>query len=203
MCAKRCGPYSSWFVSCVSCSCSCFAELPEPLLFQPPRLGSDGVPLLRARASGKFLYGIQGEAFFPGAAVVAAAALNLSRVSFCKKVLGNLVLAFIATYTFANGMLLWGLAWPLAANNESSSGDPDSVVCHVCSRGAVSISCYFIGYHRPSYHPELASVIGSFWELLHYLVLWVGRYFASDFGDPLILGIIALITLRRCRRFCF
>jgi hypothetical protein len=32
-----------------------------------------------------FLYGLQGEAFFPGAAVVAAAALNLSRVSFCKK----------------------------------------------------------------------------------------------------------------------
>ena len=24
----------------------------------------------------------------------------------------NLALAFVATYTFANGMLLWGLAWP-------------------------------------------------------------------------------------------
>ena len=151
-----------------------------------------------------FLYGLQGEAFFPGVAVVAAAALNLSRVSFLKKALGNLILAFIATYTFANGILLWGLAWPLAASNETSSRG--SRICWYVTyavAGAISIGCYFIGYHRPSYHPELASVIGSFSELLHYLVLWVGRYFASDFGDPLILGIIALLLFAGGVSFAF
>src|SRR5262245_50511696 len=68
-----------------------------------------------------FLYGIQGEAFFPGTAVVAAAALNVSRFSFRAKALGNLGLAFIANYTFANGMLVWALAWPLPARDEPTS----------------------------------------------------------------------------------
>lgn len=151
-----------------------------------------------------FLYGLQGEAFFPGAAVVAAAALNLSRVSFCKKVLCNAILAFMATYTFANGMLVWALAWPLAAINESTPRR-SQIRCYVTYAvvGAISIGCYFIGYHRPSYHPELASVIGSFWELLHYLVLWVGRYFASDFGDPLIVGIMALLLFAGAVGFAF
>jgi len=151
-----------------------------------------------------FLNGLQGEAFFPGTAVAAAAALNLSRVSFRKKALGNLILAFLATYTFANGMLLWGLAWPLAATNESSSrGARIRWYVTYAVAGAISVGCYFIGYHRPSYHPELASVIGSFWELLHYLVLWIGRYFASDFSDPLILGIIALLLFAGAVGFAF
>ena len=68
-----------------------------------------------------FLYGIEGEAFFPGVAVVAVAALNLSRVSFRAKAFGNLSLAFVANYTFANGMLLWALAWPLPAPDDSTS----------------------------------------------------------------------------------
>jgi hypothetical protein len=67
-----------------------------------------------------FLYGIQGEAFFVGAAVVAAAALNLSRLSFGTKVLGTVILALTATYTFANGMLVWALAWPITESNEST-----------------------------------------------------------------------------------
>lgn len=60
-----------------------------------------------------FLYGIELETLFPGIAVLAAAAINLSHFSFRAKTLGNLGLAFVANYTFANGMLLWALAWPL------------------------------------------------------------------------------------------
>ena len=151
-----------------------------------------------------FLYGIQGEPFFVGTAVVAAAALNLSPVSFRTKVLSNAILAFTATYTFANGILVWALAWPLAAINESTSRRRRiQWYAAYTVVGVISIGCYFTGYHRPSYHPELASVIGSFWELLHYLVLWVGRYFASDFGDPLILGIIALLLFAGAIGFAF
>ena len=65
-----------------------------------------------------FLYGIEIETFFPGFALLAAAAINLSALSFRWKALANLALAFVATYTFANGMSLWALAWPLPAPNE-------------------------------------------------------------------------------------
>jgi hypothetical protein len=140
------------------------------------------------------LYGIEGEAFFPGVAVVAVAALNLSRVSFRAKVLGNLGLAFVANYTFANGMLLWALGWPLPAPDEAIPRRYRIwwYTLYVLV-GAVSVGSYFINYHRPSYHPELASSSTRFWDLLHYFVLWSGNYFASDFADPFVLGIIALI----------
>src|SRR5262249_9622594 len=134
------------------------------------------------------------EAFFPGIAVVAAAVLNLSHVSFRTRVLSNLILAFTSTYTFANGMLLWPLAWPLAAANEPPPRRERIWWCVAyAAAGFVSIGCYFIGYHRPSYHPELVSVGTRLWDLLHYFVLWVGNYFASDFANPLGLGIIALL----------
>jgi len=69
-----------------------------------------------------FLYGIQLEPFFPGLALMAAAAVNLSRLSLRARTLINLSLAFVATYTFANGMLVWLLAWPLILPNEHKFG---------------------------------------------------------------------------------
>src|SRR5262249_22147386 len=117
---------------------------------------------------------------------------------------GNAILAFMATYTFANGILVWALAWPLAAINESTPlRNRVRWYLTYAVVGAISIGCYFIGYHRPSYHPELASVVGSFSELLHYLVLWIGRYLASDLGDPLILGVIALLLCAGAVGFAF
>lgn len=97
-----------------------------------------------------FLYGLQDEAFFPGAAVVAAAALNLSRVPFCKKILGNLY-SRVHSDVHIRERLLWGLAWPLPASNECISGGSRIrwYVTYAVSC-AISISCYFIGYRRPS-----------------------------------------------------
>ncbi len=67
-----------------------------------------------------FLYGIQLEPFFPGIALVAIANINLSALSFRSKLLANLTLASIATYTFANGMLLLVLGLPLANPSNST-----------------------------------------------------------------------------------
>ena len=143
-----------------------------------------------------FLYGIELETLFPGTAVVAAAAINLSRLSFRTKTLLNLLLAFVANYTFANGMLVWLLAWPLSSPNEIMSrrqrilwSTPYAVA------GAISIGCYFIGYHRPSYHPPLASITARFLELAHYFVLWEGNYFSSPLVGPFLLGFTALSFL--------
>ena len=140
-----------------------------------------------------FLYGIELETLFPGTAVLAAAAINLSRLSFRTKTLLNLLLAFLANYTFANGMLVWVLAWPLPSPNESASRRRRLVwSTFYAVAGALSIGCYFIGYHRPSYHPPLASISAGFLELAHYFVLWEGNYLSSHLIGPFALGIIAL-----------
>ncbi|HEY1584012.1 MAG TPA: hypothetical protein VGF73_13030, partial [Chthoniobacterales bacterium] len=56
----------------------------------------------------------------------------------------------------------------------------------------ISVGAYFHGYHRPTYHPGFASPIAQFWDLLHYIVLWSGNYFASSFVQPFPLGVAAL-----------
>ena len=140
-----------------------------------------------------FLYGIEIETFFPGFALLGAAAINLSALSFRWKALANLALAFVATYTFANGMLVWALAWPLPAPNEPAPRQRRFIWGSIYAlAGAISVGAYFIGYHRPSYHPAFASISARFLDLAHYVVLWSGNYFSTGFASPFLLGIIAL-----------
>ena len=102
-----------------------------------------------------FLYGIQLEPFFVGLAVVAVAAVNLSALSFRSKTLINLLFAFVSTYTYANGMVLWPLALPLAAPSDSTPRRRRVLWSGIYLLAAtVAIGFYFVGYKRPSYHPE-------------------------------------------------
>src|SRR5436190_16929988 len=71
--------------------------------------------LFSPRQYENFLYGIQWETFAPGFAVVLAALVNLSGRSLRWKTICNGALAFLSTYTFANGMLVWVLAFPLTS----------------------------------------------------------------------------------------
>jgi hypothetical protein len=140
-----------------------------------------------------FLYGIQLEPLFVGLAVVAVAAVNLSALSFCSKTLINLLFAFVSTYTYANGMALWPLALPLAAPSDSTPRRHRVLWLGIYLLVAtVAIGFYFVGYEQPSYHPKLASVQHQGLDLAHYLILWIGSYFASDYVNPLIAGIVAI-----------
>ncbi len=141
-----------------------------------------------------FFYGIQIEPLICGLLVLAAATMNLSTCSFRAKALSNLALAFVATYTFANGMLLWVLAWPLcspAATAERSRQWRWRALYMMA--GVISIGSYFIGYQQPAQHPAFASILSRFWDLTRYLILWSGNYFASDFAGPFFLGVFFLI----------
>ena len=140
-----------------------------------------------------FLYGIQLEPLFVGLAVVAVAAVNLSALSFRSKTLINLLFAFASTYTYANGMVLWPLALPLAAPSDSTPRRRRILWSSIYLLAAtVAIASYFIGYERPPHHPQLASLQRQGLDLAHYLILWIGSYFASDQVNPLIAGIVAV-----------
>jgi hypothetical protein len=140
-----------------------------------------------------YLWGLQFEPLFPALAVLAAATVNLSGLSFGRKTIANALLALIATYTFANGMLLWVLALPLPSASETIA--PRRRMCWyatylVCA--AAAIGSYFINYSRPSNHPPLLTGTQKVLDLAHYLLLWVGAYFQSSHLSGLIAGIIAL-----------
>ncbi|PYJ07884.1 MAG: hypothetical protein DMF06_14375 [Verrucomicrobia bacterium] len=140
-----------------------------------------------------FLCGIQLEPFFVGLAVVAAASVNLSSLSFRSKTLINLLFALVATYTYANGMLLWLLAFPLAAPQDSTPRHRRILWSGIyLLAAAAAIGFYFVGYQRPSYHPEFVSLQDRAVDLGRYFVFWVGSYFSSDYASPFIAGIVAL-----------
>jgi hypothetical protein len=66
-----------------------------------------------------FLRGDLLQIFFPGLALLAMIVVNLSGRPLALKAFLNGMLAFVATYTVAHGMLLWLLGFPLASRGES------------------------------------------------------------------------------------
>lgn len=140
-----------------------------------------------------FLCGIQLEPFFVGLAVVAAASVNLSSLSFRSKMLVNLLLALVSTYTYANGMILWLLVFPLAAPSDPTPRRRQVLWLGLYLLAAVAaIGFYFVGYQRPPRHPGFVSLQPHAVDLAHYLILWIGSYFASDYVNPFIAGVVAL-----------
>jgi len=135
-----------------------------------------------------FLWGLVFELFVPGLAVILVAVVNLSRLRFGVKTVINIVLALVATYTFANGMLLWVLGVPLPAVQERASKRARLVWYSLFAlTGAAAIASYFVGYKRPEAHPPLHFGI---LQLLHYLILWVGGYYNSTRVSPFLVGVI-------------
>ena len=139
-----------------------------------------------------FLWGIQLETFFPGVAVAAAAMVNLSRFSLPVRTVCNALLALVATYTYANGMLLWVLAVPLP---EAKATRRTMLLCFAAYliAGVSTVASYFHGYHRPEDLPPIALAGRHPADLIRYAVLWVGAYFRSDFVDAFTAGLCALL----------
>jgi hypothetical protein len=137
-----------------------------------------------------FLSGFLFAPFVPGLATVSVAVVNLSRFRFGIKTTINAVVALIATYTFANGMLLWIFGLPLPAAQESAS-KRSRFACYsiFASTAFVSIAGYFINYEHPPSHPPFHFGIV---QSAHYLILWVGSYFNSAETSPLAVGLVVL-----------
>ena len=143
-----------------------------------------------------FLWGLQFEPFVPCLVLLAAANINLSNLAMRIKVLALIVLCVVATYTFANGMILWLLAFPiLPVTNKWSGKYPWGWWGVYVLAACVAIGAYFIGYARPSDHPAVALELRHVVHLAHYFVLWVGAYFHSPTVSALFAGSVAVAVL--------
>ncbi len=146
-----------------------------------------------------FLWGVQLEVFVPGLAVLVVASINLSGLSIARKSFWNAAFALLATYTAAHGMLLWVLGFPLLAREENGA-DRQTLLSYggylLCA--ATAVGFYFVGYERPTPHPEMLAGGSGVLKLGHYFLLWVGSYFKSTLVDPLTAGAIAFVILVVC-----
>jgi hypothetical protein len=150
--------------------------------------------LFSPRQYENFLYAIMGEVFTPPCALILAILVNLSNLSLKWKALVNAALALISTYTFANGMLLWALAFPLGI---TSGLRPEEARSRRFWRmvyaliGAASVGCYFFTYRHPPLSPPFVSPLERLPALLHFFLYWIGSLFRA--GDPALCGAVVVL----------
>jgi hypothetical protein len=144
--------------------------------------------LFSPRQYQSFSNGIQWETFIPGLALVLALLVNLSTRTPARKTVYNALLALVSTYTFANGMLLWLLAFPVTTVREKSKSSRPQLFWRVAyvTAAAVSIACYFISYRHPPLSPPPASPISDAPGLLQFFLIWVGSLFRVR--NPVLVG---------------
>jgi hypothetical protein len=143
-----------------------------------------------------FLYGIQWETFFPAVALLLSALVNLSSRSLRWKTICNGALALLSTYTFANGMALWVLAFPIDTTATPASPELSRQskvfwrLAYVLSAMA-SIGCYFFGYQHPAASPPFAAVSQEWPAVLRFFLIWLGSLFSV--GNPTAAGAVVLL----------
>lgn len=147
--------------------------------------------LFSPRQYENFLHAVMIEAFAPVCALIFSLRMNLSDRSLKAKTLVNAALAFIATYTFANGMLLWLLAFPLETTR---ARDARTRVFWRMVYGliaAASLVGYFISYRHPPLSPPFVSPMAQLPALLHFFLVWLGSLFSV--GAPALCGAVVLL----------
>jgi hypothetical protein len=138
-----------------------------------------------------FLWGCLVESFFPGLALLAMIIVNLSERPLALKAFLNGMLALVATYTYAHGMLLWLLGFPLASRGESRRWRCVIWVLYLlCAAAAVGV--YFIGYRRPYWVPPFFGGRFELGPFAEFLVLWTGAYFASNLVLTFVAGLVGI-----------
>jgi hypothetical protein len=138
-----------------------------------------------------FLWGNLLVHFFAGLALLCMIIVNLSERPLALKAFLNSMLALVASYTFANGMLLWPLGFPLASRGESRRWRCVVWALYLfCAAAAVGV--YFIGYRRPYWSPLLFGGSFELGPFAEFLVLWAGAYFTSNLVLAFVAGLVGI-----------
>jgi hypothetical protein len=144
-----------------------------------------------------FLCGYSFEILLPALALCGCIAVNLSNRPLGAKVLLNSVLATIATYSFAHGMILWALGVPIPRSSERRRADGlgRSALWFLiyALAGAVAISCYFSEYKRPDFAPSASLLQVPL--LTRFIIAWLGAVPKSDCINLHMAGLLAAIVL--------
>lgn len=164
--------------------------------------------LFSPRQYENFLDGLMGEAFTPAVALIFALGMSLTNRSLRTKVLVNAALAFVATYTFANGMLVWVLGFPLGNPPATGGRDRSRLAWRALyiAIAATAVGSYFSTYRHPPLSPPFVSPLSHVPEFAGFVLTWVGSVFGI--GAPAICGaavlffflVLTVAAIRQTRR---
>jgi hypothetical protein len=146
-----------------------------------------------------FLWGIQLEPLIPGTLLLFAMLANLSGIQFRFKVVITAALALVATYSYANGMLLWLLVIPIQWPPQTAEARPQFKATGrwyalYTLTAAISVSLYFFHYSRPRQHPEFIISYHQVGLLADFVLRWIGGLFAERIADAFLLGLLVAMA---------
>jgi hypothetical protein len=154
------------------------------------------------------LSGFVFELFIPVLCLFGCISVNLSQRRLPKKVAWNSILALVATYTFAHGMLLWLLALPIPSDDERSRPNwrrraAPWYLVFVAIAG-ISIAYYFTGYKRPYIAPPLPKLSQAA-QVSDFLIVWLGAPLRSTWISARTAGAAAglILLLTTASTLCF
>ncbi|MBS0659132.1 MAG: hypothetical protein JSR82_12895 [Verrucomicrobia bacterium] len=127
--------------------------------------------------------------FVPGLALVLAHGVARQPWTPGRRYLLCAVLAWLATFSFANGMIVWVLgcpAWFAWWRRERPLLGRAFVLYAVV--GVLTIAAYFHGYVKPGAHPSLLTGLQQPGRLLLYFLTWLGGPWAMGVHRPIVLA---------------
>lgn len=136
--------------------------------------------------------------FIPVLCLLGCIEVNLSRWNLPAKVASNSLLALIATYSFAHGIILWPLAIPVPNKNQPGNSGRRLVLvgCYAAYglSAMVSMACYFWRYAWPQAAPPSAR-ISQLPQIIDFMTVWLGGVLRSDTLPPRLPGILVGMLL--------
>ncbi|HYG77725.1 MAG TPA: hypothetical protein VEK08_22155 [Planctomycetota bacterium] len=122
-----------------------------------------------------------------------------SPLSFPSKFAACAALSIFGTFSTGNGMLNWGLAFPLLFSAPTWSDvfkRKGSMVLWI-SLAACSAALYFHGYWKPAKHPSLLSVVDAPYDAVRYFFAFLGAPLGHGSGIPVLVltKFVALIIV--------
>jgi len=167
--------------------------------------GLSGTLLFSLAQWENYFWGIQIICFVPALLLTTGLLINLSRRPLRTKVLWLSFLALVATYTYANGMLLWLLLIPpearligsVRADRHTDRRETSPWFFLYLAFAVITVSTYFIGYERPVCHPSFTCALEHPLQTLRFFVVWLGNPLFPDFtGSARVMtGIVGATSL--------
>ncbi|MGZ5476291.1 MAG: hypothetical protein ACXW29_08165, partial [Thermoanaerobaculia bacterium] len=138
-----------------------------------------------------WLFGIQIVVFIPLLMLVVALLAATGRLSLTSRMVIAAACCLIATYSYANGMLLWVLVG-IALLARAEDRRPLFVGVWLALFGA-AIGSYFFGYQRPPMSPPMVSPLSRPVELAEFVLAFIGHplSWADSLTPSVLMGAAA------------
>jgi hypothetical protein len=144
-----------------------------------------------------WLFGVQIEYFLPIACITSGFVIAYTQIDARVKLLLVMTMAGISTFSSVNGMIAWGILYPVLffANQESKFFTRFPIMLLWILVAVISLGMYFRGYHKPESHPSLEIALQHPLEALYYFMGTVGNTLRVIHSLDVIIIVGGILTL--------